>query len=202
MRTLVIEQHLFAGFSSNTYFCVGEAGMLVIDPGTDGQGLLEAVGSRPVSHILLTHAHFDHCAAAALLRERTGAKICVHAQDAEMLADPDKNASRFFGCAPLSLEADVLLQDGDTLPFGEHTVSVLHTPGHSAGSVCYRLEDALFCGDTLFADGVGRTDLYGGSERALLDSLRRLSRLPGGLTAYAGHAESFSLSRRIAQMRV
>ena len=156
----------------------------------DGDGLLDA--------ILLTHGHFDHITAVDALRQAMpGVPVCIHAADASMLTDGTRNASAlFFGTEDTYAPADRLLQEGDSIRLGGETLTVLHTPGHSPGSVCY-LDAAggrLFTGDTLFAPGYGRTDLPGGSWSDLVRSLRRLLHLPGNLHVYPGHGGDTELS--------
>ena len=196
-----VVRHVSRGFSCNTYLCRDEKSgkLLVIDPGTSAEEVLALLSGEKPQKILLTHAHFDHALAAPALREATGAKVCVHRAEAPLLADPEKNASSYFGFPPLSFEADVLLEDGEEILLGASVFHVHHTPGHSPGGVCYRVDDLLFCGDTLFADGVGRTDLFGGSKDALCSSIESLKALEGVVNAFPGHGESFLLSRRLAQ---
>ncbi len=197
-----IESFLFSGFTANTFLCTDEQtnASVLIDPGTDEEAVLKAVSGKQLTAILLTHAHFDHALCAGTLREATGAPLYIHQADAPLLADPYKNASAHFGVEPMRLQADRLLKEGESISFGASALSVLHTPGHSPGSVCFVADGVLFCGDTLFADGVGRQDLFGGSPEALLSSLERLKNLDGEHRAYPGHGESFLLSRRFAQM--
>ena len=106
------------------------------------------------------------------------------------------NASAvFFGEGETYRPADVLLKGGDALRLGENTVTVRHMPGHSPGSVCFVIGRDLFTGDLLFRDGIGRTDLIGGSAKQMDESLRRLRTMPGDYTVYSGHGEITSLER-------
>ena len=190
-----VTPYLFSGFTANTYLCRDtQSGRgLVIDPGADAAAI-EILANEKVESILLTHAHFDHALIAAKLAEKTGAGIYLHRLDAPLLADPDKNASACFGSAPLRAKADRLLEDGDEIRLGESVFTVLHTPGHSPGSVCFLCGDLLFTGDTLFFNDYGRTDLYGGNEEDLAVSLERLSSLKGVLRVFPGHDTAFFLS--------
>lgn len=193
--------HVSRGFSCNTYLCRDEASgkLCVIDPGTSAEEVLSLLGGEKPEMILLTHGHFDHALAAPILREKTGAVVCAHLAERELLRDPDKNASSYFGAPALSFEADVSLSEGDTVTLGETVFSVLHTPGHSPGGVCYRAGTALFVGDTVFAQGVGRTDLFGGDDGDLARSLSRLQALKDVSVLYCGHGPSCRHNWRFAQ---
>ena len=187
---------------TNTYFCFDESGAcVVIDPGMDGEGIAEklaAKGLRP-DYILLTHGHFDHSQGVRALKKITGAKVVVHREDAVMLSDAGKNSAGFYYRGDLSAfptsEADLLVEDGDVIRAGSMSFSVIHTPGHTPGSVCFLCENTLFCGDTVFAYGYGRYDLWGGDREALSGSLRKLAALETDCKLCPGHGNSASLSR-------
>lgn len=193
--------HVSRGFSCNSYLCrcekTGES--IVVDPGISAEQLLARFPDERITGIVLTHGHFDHIMCAAELREKTGASIYAHRLEAELLSDPAKNASSFFRTAPVSFSADALLEEGDEVRFGDCELAVLHTPGHSPGGISLLGEGVLFSGDTLFSEGVGRTDLYGGDGRVLRESLARLFALPPETHVYPGHGENFDLFWRIAQ---
>ncbi len=183
---------------TNCCFAYDDAGnAVVIDPAAEAQRLLNIVKENNLSvhAILLTHAHFDHILAADTLREATGAPLCVGAEDATMLADARKNLSGLiYPFGEVSLIADRLLREGDTVSFGTETLTVLETPGHTPGSVCYVGDGVLFAGDTLFAGSIGRTDLPGGDMRVLRRSLERLVALEEDYAIYAGHGEQTTLA--------
>ncbi len=164
----------------------------VIDPGFDATrilALVEELGLQ-VAWVLLTHGHVDHVSAAAAVVEATTAQVAIGAGDVEMLQAAPEMA-RFFGLAPFPVpEPGRLLADGDTVSVGTLQVRVLHTPGHTPGSVCYHVpeEALLFSGDTLFFRGVGRTDLPGGSWSDLVRSIRtKLYTLDGTTQVLTGH---------------
>ncbi len=164
---------------------------MVIDPGDDAEAIaasLDALGLT-VEWIALTHAHFDHILAAPALRGRTGAPVAVHAAEAAWLTDPPALLRVYAPDAP-AFTADRTLADGDRLEVGTLTVEVLHTPGHSPGGISLHVasEGALFCGDALFREGMGRTDLPGGEADTLPRSIReRLYGLPEETVVYPGH---------------
>ena len=187
---------------TNTYFCFDEKGScVVIDPGMDGEGICEKLIQKGLTptHIFLTHGHFDHSQGVKALKDRFGAKVCVHREDNVMLTQPGKSAAAFYYRGDLSsypvLSADVLLEEGDKITVGDMTFSVLHTPGHTPGSVCFQWENVLFCGDTVFASGYGRYDLWGGDKEALSASISRISSLHEDLKLCPGHGNTTTLSR-------
>lgn len=147
-----------------------------------------------VKYILLTHGHFDHVLGVPELRRLTGARVLIHENDADCLYD--ERRSLIFRHAPGTQElinADGFLRDGDVLSLGSLEIRVIHTPGHSKGSVCFICGDCIFTGDTLFCKAFGRTDFPDGDMRDLRESIKRLFALPGGYTVYPGHNRSTTL---------
>ena len=176
---------------TNCYILEDEKKIAVIDPGDEAERILEVREETEgtVAYILLTHGHYDHTTAVpALHRVYPGAEAYIHR------ADADGVGSRIF---PLSGEMEGLkfYDEGDSLPLGGLTIHVMHTPGHSPGSVVLRVEDVLFCGDTLFAGSMGRTDLPGGSEEQIMESLRRLGALEGNFHVLPGHMGASDLDQ-------
>ncbi len=177
----------------NTYLLFEERGQsaVVIDPSAQPVRILETLKYYGVTltDILLTHGHFDHIGAVAELKAKTNARIHIHPGDADMLIDPEKNLSVFASDRAVTAPpADVLLEDGEQLDAGGLSFKVIHTPGHSPGSVCFLHEDGLFSGDTLFFMSIGRSDLPGGDEALLIRSIRnKLFTLPADYTVYPGH---------------
>ncbi len=181
----------------NAYILEYENGAVLVDPGADVERITEALGGKPCLTVLLTHAHVDHIGAVAAL-QRAGAKVALHEADLPLLRGPG-NLAAAMGLPLEPFEPDVLLQGGEVLPLGVGEVRVLHTPGHTAGSVCYAIGDLLFSGDTLFYDSVGRTDFPSGDPSALQNSLRNvLFKLEGDYTVYPGHGPATTLLREKA----
>jgi len=166
---------------------------VVIDPGDEPERILralEAARLKPVA-LLHTHAHFDHIGGSRRVKEATAAAIRLHPADRPLYdALPDQAA--FFGLtADAPTEPDAPLSDGEIVGFGRHALTAIHTPGHTPGSTCFRLDGdrpMLFSGDTLFRRSIGRTDLWGGDTDTILASIReRLFALPGDTPVVCGH---------------
>jgi len=163
----------------------------VIDPGDEAGRILQVIKDDgvDVKYILLTHGHYDHTTAVPELHQALPpAEIYIHK------ADANGAGSRLF---PLAGQIPDLkfYDEGDALTLGDLTIQVLHTPGHSKGSVTLKVGDVLFCGDTLFAGSCGRTDLAGGSYAEIMASLKKLGQLPGDYHVCPGHDVTSTLER-------
>lgn len=186
----------------NAYLVFDEASKqaAVIDPGDDAGKIEEQIDrlGLGLEYILLTHGHADHIGAVDELREKYNAKVAVHALDAEMLLSGEKNLSSFIGTPFAVKAADRRLQDGDAVDVGKIRFHVMHTPGHSEGSVCYLADHVMFSGDTLFEGSIGRTDFPGGSMREMRASLARLKALEEDYEVYPGHGGATTLEQEKA----
>lgn len=185
---------------TNTYVLESDGVFAVLDPAFENAELLDFLKSKNVKYVLLTHGHFDHISGVNSVARATGAKVCVHSLDGEMLLDGNKSYyNSHFSSVQEPIKADIILNAGDELNLGEAKVRVMHTPGHTMGSVCYifEKEKIIFSGDTLFRLSAGRTDLAGINPvlagRNELESLKKLAALDGDYTVYPGHGEETTL---------
>ena len=157
-----------------SYILSDESGEgMVIDPSFSGNEIWSILVEEGIDlkYIVNTHGHFDHTEANGWLAEKTGAQVAVHGSDASMLRNSPQ----------------VLLGDGDVLRVGRMGIEVIHTPGHTPGGICLLCGKELFTGDTLFTGNCGRTDLPGGSDEQLFNSLQRLKKLDWDIRVHPGH---------------
>jgi len=173
---------------------------VVLDPGDEPDRILSVLARNDLRAVALvhTHAHFDHVGVSARVKRETGAPILLHESDLPLYERLEEQG-RLFGLATGAPDAvDRFLADGDRVECGGGFLEVLHTPGHTPGSVCFRLggeSPLLFSGDTLFRRSIGRTDLRGGSMEDILSSIaKRLLTLPGDLTVLPGHGEATTIA--------
>ncbi|MDY0340706.1 MAG: MBL fold metallo-hydrolase [Coriobacteriia bacterium] len=168
---------------------------LVVDPADEAEAILSAVDGASVEAVVLTHGHFDHIAAAREVCAATGAPLLVHAADAAGLTSAAGTGGAMFGLDVTAPPADRVLEDGDTVRAGDLTLVVIHTPGHTPGSICLSESGHLLSGDTLFAGSIGRTDFPGGDMAAMRRSIGRLASLSDDVRVYPGHGPETTIGR-------
>jgi len=189
-------------YQANCYIVYDDVcNAFIVDPGAEADRILRAVEQHHlrVKAVLLTHAHFDHIAAADAVLKATGAPLMLTADEAVLLSAPSHTMWAYARVdGPCPLKADRTLRDGATVAVGDMTITVLCTPGHTPGSCCYLVDDVMFSGDTLFLDSIGRVDFVGGSPADMVESLGKLASLQEDYTVYAGHGDPTRLSREKA----
>ncbi|MFC1884400.1 MBL fold metallo-hydrolase [Thermodesulfobacteriota bacterium] len=188
-----IKQVLVGPFQVFAYIvsCPKTREAVIIDPGGDEERLSSLISDEDlkVKYILNTHGHMDHVAANTELKKMFDAPVCMHEADDDFFSKGDGKMSseRELGL-PAPEPADIRLKHGDVLEVGEMKVKVIHTPGHTPGSVCFLVHGNLFTGDTLFVGAVGRTDLTGSSFEDLLKSIKEeIVTLPKDTKVWPGH---------------
>jgi hydroxyacylglutathione hydrolase len=177
--------------STNCYVanCRKTRNAIIIDPGFDSSDEAEQIfryveeEELKIKFIVNTHGHSDHVSGDVTLRKRYDVPICIHKSETPVEVDLNEKQS----------PRNVLLKDDDVVEFGDAKLKVLHTPGHTLGSICLLGETLIFTGDTLFAGGIGRTDFPGGSDRDMKLSLEKLQRMPDRLVVYPGHGPSTTI---------
>ena len=172
---------------------MGREDCVLIDPGAEPDRILAAANGRQVAAVLLTHGHFDHIGGVdGVLAPET--RLYIHSLDEPMLRDPDKNMAVMIGQKLMIGAKATVVQEGDIITAAGITFTVLHTPGHTGGSVCLQCENAIFSGDTLFWGSCGRTDLPGGDWAVILQSLKRLKEMTKDYKVYPGHGCATTLA--------
>ncbi|MCQ2353532.1 MAG: MBL fold metallo-hydrolase [Clostridia bacterium] len=185
---------LSQGYGANTYVLKSENAAAVIDPAADIRDILDTVSGLPLTHIFLTHGHYDHMINLTTLRKISGASVYIHICDGNFLTDAELNVSTWIAGRPVVFEkADIMLKDGDVIGLGDELIRVIHSPGHTPGSSCFLCGNNLFCGDAVFAHGYGRYDLPGGSMSDTEDTLCRFSLLDKKIRLFPGHGPSCSV---------
>lgn len=184
-------------FDSNTYIISDNGECAVIDCGVQSKTVAEKILEKnlKVSYIILTHGHVDHVINAELIKKDTDAPLCIHEDELDLYSDNTKNALKMVGFGDKRMPApDKLLKHGEKLSLGSSHLEIIHTPGHTPGCICILFGKALLSGDTLFVQSVGRTDLYGGNSKNLINSIKnRLFTLDEDTIVYPGHGPSTTI---------
>lgn len=194
-----IHRIIVSQMQTNCYIILTDKGhAIVVDPGDEAEKILSVLKQEHavLNSIFLTHGHFDHIGAVNALQQSAHSQMLtyVHPADQIMLNDAQKNFAAAIGLQSFpSCKADATFEDED-ICVDELKFQIIHTPGHSKGSCCILVDDVLFSGDTLFCEGIGRCDGFGGSLDEMLQSLKKLAALKGDLRILSGHGEETTLS--------
>ena len=181
---------------ANCYMVAGEEYAFIIDPAeVDGHLLAfaEQNKNKKYKYILLTHCHYDHIGGAQMMREIFEAPVVIGSGDKAGLENADINLSVLLNKTVVTLKPDITVCDKDILELGGEHITVIATPGHTEGSVCYKLNNAIFTGDTLFMQTCGRVDFPTGNAQQMLASLKRLANMEGDYNIYPGHDQPTTL---------
>ena len=196
-------------FAANTYLLVADRKAMVVDPSVSVSAIERVLVAEnaELCGILLTHGHFDHTISVDTLRDKYPVPLYIHQEDAPMLTDGMINGFYdFYGKPSIHRCADKELRDGDEISLGNEFIRVISTPGHSPGSICLLCNGEngrsfLLTGDTLFANNIGRCDLWRGSEEVIRQSLEKLGSLDGDMEIFAGHGPSNTLASALRLAR-
>ncbi|MCM8766998.1 MAG: MBL fold metallo-hydrolase [Candidatus Omnitrophica bacterium] len=191
---ILIERIIVGNFFTNCYIIGSKEENLcaIVDPGDEGEKinrLIDKLKLKPL-FIINTHGHFDHIGA----NDFFNLPIYIHKDDFEFLKNPEKNLSFFFSMQYICKNHVFLIEEKDIIKIGKIKIEIIHTPGHTPGSICLKVDNILFTGDTIFADGIGRTDFPDGDEVILIKSIKeKLITLPDQTFIFPGHGELSNL---------
>ena len=199
---MIFEHFVVGALEVNCYLigCDKSREIAIIDPGGEAEKIMATIkenNHKPV-YIINTHGHIDHIAANKEFKDRYNIPLLIHSKDALFLTSQQDSMLEMMLNAQPSPPADELLEEGDNIAIGSINLEVIHTPGHSPGSICLKFNQALFTGDTLFTSGIGRTDLPGGSYDELMKSIKeKILKFDRGWMIYPGHGPSSTIGHEI-----
>lgn len=171
---------------------------VVIDPGGDADRIMMMLNDLElqIKYIINTHGHFDHVSGNGQLKQSTGVDILIHPLDASMLEKLSSNAAMFGVSVDNSPPCDRTIEEGETISFGELTLEVIHTPGHTPGGISLFTDGIVFVGDTLFAGSIGRTDFPGGDFNTLISSIqKKIFNMNDDVRVFSGHGPETTIGR-------
>lgn len=192
---MLFETVVVGDLDTNCYIIASErtSEAVIIDPGGDADLILDVVAANnlDVKYIILTHAHWDHFGSAKEVSEKTGAMIALHTIDKDGLNNPRVSLSFLLGEQEQRVTPDLELADKQIIKIGDLQAEIIHTPGHTSGSISVHIADKIFTGDLLFYRSIGRTDFPGGSFEDLIKSVReKIFIYPDHVKIYPGHGPS------------
>jgi len=197
---LIIKELVVGPLMANCFIfgCQKTKEAVVIDPGGDADRIMIILDDLElqIKYIINTHGHFDHVSGNGQLKEATGVDILIHPLDASMLSRLSSNAAIFGVRVDNSPPCDRTIEEGETISFGELTLEVIHTPGHTPGGISLFTDDIVFVGDTLFSGSIGRTDFPGGDFDTLISSIQnKLFKMNDDVRVFSGHGPETTIGR-------
>ncbi|GAG62411.1 unnamed protein product [marine sediment metagenome] len=197
MNKLEIKKFTLGYFAVNCYiaYTTDSKEALIIDPGAEPQKILDFINEKKlkVKYIINTHGHYDHIGANNEIKSVLNAPICIHTLDKELLHSPMSNLSLLTGKF-YKVNADRVIEEDDEFKIDDKVFKIIHTPGHTRGSISVMVDDIIFCGDLVFKDGIGRTDLFGGSSKDLALSIKnKIFSINDEVKLYPGHGPETSI---------
>lgn len=198
---MIVKKFVIGPIETNCYLVYDKKAGILIDPAVFESKVLDYIKNNQlkIEYILLTHGHFDHISGVSKFAKELSAKIALHQGDQSLTQGLFRLSAPLFGYRISAFKPDVFLEDGQIMTAGDLEFRVIHTPGHSPGGVNFYLEKQkiLFSGDTLFAGSYGRTDLPGGDEEKIFESIKKLLKLPPETKVYPGHGEETTVGKEI-----
>lgn len=197
---MLVKRMMVGSFGVNCYIlsCKKTKKAAVIDPGQDPKKIMKYLKDQELdlSFVLLTHAHGDHIGGVLEIKNEMNVPVFIHEQDSLMLQDKSKNLSELICGFPVEVNADKLLSHGENVQLGDLKLEIIHTPGHSPGSISIKVENCIFTGDTLFEGSIGRTDLEGGSFDEIINSIKeKLLIFEDHSIVLPGHGEKSTIGK-------
>lgn len=186
-----VEKIVNIKYSENIYLVSDDdKNCFIVDPGAQAEDIIAYIENRELkpAYIILTHGHFDHIGAVEKLREHFEVDLLAPYLEEDLLKDPSKNYTARVA-KPIELLADRYLKDGEEIDFGSEKIKAIATPGHTAGSTCYLVDNKLFSGDMLFKNSIGRDDLPTGNHEEILKSIEILKDLDDKIEVFPGHGD-------------
>ncbi|WFD12062.1 MBL fold metallo-hydrolase [Tepidibacter hydrothermalis] len=191
---MILKRFIVGKISTNAYIIHDRHTLdaAVIDPGDNSKLLINYINKNNLNltHIILTHHHYDHIGAVKDLKKEYNSDVLIHKKDLKGLKNPSINLSKQSNGKSISIDADKMVSNGSLIQIGNISLEVIHTPGHTKGGICLKAinQDIIFTGDTLFNDGIGRLDLPGGSEEDMINSIKNIiSKWDNNIHVYPGH---------------
>lgn len=198
---LTTEKICTGNLGANCYIVHSKQNLIVIDPGDNAETIIDQIEETTLKPdaILLTHAHADHIGAVNQIKSKYSCNVYVGSEDMELLEDTERSLANYIGSSENDyvVKGALPLKNEDQLNFGEISVKVYETKGHTAGGLTFKIENMLFTGDTLFGSNIGRTDFYSGSFKEIMESVAFLATNFKGCDVLCGHGDSTTIDDEI-----